>query len=232
MLKTLYLFFIHALVVFFVLKSSTIQMFFKDRPTFSSHYLQMTAFHQRIDKNLEPDLNIFIGDSFIQGLAVSSVNENSVNYGIGGDTTEGVMQRLPLYHSIAKSKRVILAIGHNDLSTNNSVNSVDNLKMIFNTIPADVHVIFCSIFLVDESIVEGVTNSKITELNYKINHLIRSYSNVTYINTNKWAAPRGSLRSSLHLGDGLHLNQRGNALWIKQLKEVFERDFTKEKKDI
>ena len=222
MLKILYLGLIHVLAVVCVLKSSTIKNMFDDGPTVSRHYLQMTAFHNRIDQNLDESLNIFIGDSFIQGLAVNSVNSSSVNYGIGGDTTLGVLQRLPSYRSIINSKRVVLAIGHNDINVGVS-NSSDNLRMIFDYIPSNVQVIVCSVFLTDDHVFNGISNSEITELNSKIKKLVDLYPNVTYLDANEWAATSDRLDSNFHIGDGVHLNKQGNELWIKQLKEAFKK---------
>ena len=49
---------------------------------------------------------IFIGDSITQGLATSAVSNQSVNYGIGSDTTLGVLKRLPYYNSMNSAKAV------------------------------------------------------------------------------------------------------------------------------
>jgi lysophospholipase L1-like esterase len=222
MLKILYLGLIHVLAVVCLLKSSTIKNMFDDGPTVSRHYLQMTAFYNRIDQNLDESLNIFIGDSFIQGLAVNSVNSHSVNYGIGGDTTLGVLQRLKSYRSLINSKRVVLAIGHNDINTGVS-NSADNLRMIFDYIPSNVQVIVCSVFLTDDHVFNGISNSEITELNSKIRKLVDLYPNVTYLDGNEWAVTSDRLDSNFHVGDGVHLNKQGNELWIKQLKTAFEK---------
>jgi hypothetical protein len=56
---------------------------FNERDVVSFYYLQMSAFHRRVDENLGIGLNIFIGDSLIQGLAVNSVINNvSDHYGV------------------------------------------------------------------------------------------------------------------------------------------------------
>lgn len=221
MLKIIYIALVHLLLIIFLFKSSTLKHFFNNNQAVSPHYIQMTAFQQRIDLNLGRELNVFIGDSLVQGLAVNSVTTDSVNYGIGGDTTLGVLKRLPLYKSILTSKRVIIAIGHNDLYDKSPEKTLGNFKKIIDNIPSYVEVFICSIFLIDESIVKKINNSQINALNHKIKDLTHSYSNVSYINTNQWAAPLGTLGADFHIGDGIHLNRLGNRLWIKQFKEVF-----------
>jgi lysophospholipase L1-like esterase len=224
MLKIIYLALVHALLIVFLFKSSTIKQMFNDRDVVSPYYLQMTAFHHRVDANLGPGLNIFIGDSLVQGLAVNSIINNSVNFGIGGDTTSGVLKRLPLYQSIAMSKRVIFAVGHNDLYHESADVSIANFKKIFDSIPPNVEVLICSIFFIDENIAQKVNNLAISELNNKLQDLTDNYSHINYIDTNQWAAPLGTLDENLHIGDGVHLNKRGNELWISQLKIALNKN--------
>ena len=78
-------------------------------------YNQNVAFHQRVDACVPDQAMIFIGDSFIQGLCVTEVGPGAINFGIGGDTTEGVLTRLPRYRSVAHARVVVFAVGDNDL---------------------------------------------------------------------------------------------------------------------
>lgn len=188
------------------------------------YYYQMTAFHQRIDNNLTQGYNVFIGDSLIQGLAVSEIDNKSVNYGIGNDTTYGVIKRLPLYKSISYAKNIIISIGHNDIRQRKQKEIIQNIQTIIEYIPPDKNVIICAIFLVDENIqMEGITNLKIQSLNNKIKDLILKYSNVSYLNTNSHVTLNGNLSPQYHIGDGIHLNKKGNELWIRELKSALTR---------
>jgi hypothetical protein len=54
-----------------------------------------------------------------------------------------------------------------------------------------------------------------------IEKLALQYPNVTYLDVNQWAASKGSLSTDLHIGDGVHLNEKGNWMWIKQLRTLF-----------
>lgn len=80
---------------------------FKDSEALTHYfYRQMTSFQSRIDQNSPPRAIYFIGDSQIQGLAVSAVTPLAINYGIGNDTTAGVIKRIPLYNSLNTAKAV------------------------------------------------------------------------------------------------------------------------------
>ena len=56
---------------------------------------------------------MFLGDSHVQGLAVSSITPNAVNLGIGGNTTVGLIQRLQNLKSLQLARTVVIAIGYN-----------------------------------------------------------------------------------------------------------------------
>ncbi|KGJ96011.1 GDSL-type esterase/lipase family protein [Colwellia psychrerythraea] len=185
----------------------------------TKHYYQMTAFHNRADKNLTEEYNLFIGDSLVQGLAVTSVDNMSVNYGIGSDTTLGVIKRLPLYNSIYKARSIILSIGHNDIGIRPINDIINNFKNIIEYLPSDKKIIICAIFLIDENIKHGkISNLEIKKLNNEIIALTQNYVHITYLDINQRIAPDGSLSSSFHLGDGVHLNKKGYDIWIEELK--------------
>ena len=54
----------------------------KENKELTPHYFSMVAYQQRVDKNLSAGSNIFIGDSLVQGLAVSEITDKAVNFGI------------------------------------------------------------------------------------------------------------------------------------------------------
>jgi len=84
-------------------------------PEITQHFHRMLHYHKRMDGNVPEGSVIFIGDSITQGLCVSAIASPAVNYGIGSDTTVGILQRLPYYNSIKRASAVVLAIGINDI---------------------------------------------------------------------------------------------------------------------
>lgn len=226
--KVFYIILIHVLLITVITSSYSVRQFIIniiDGPDeLTKHYYQMVAFHGRVDKNLNDNYNIFIGDSLVQGLAVSSVDAMSMNYGIGGDTTFGVINRLPIYNSIYEAKNIILAIGHNDIGKRTKSDIIKNFKTMIEYIPADINVIICSVILIDENIkTEKISNTKILALNNEIESLTENYTNVTYLNVNNSLAASGNLPFKFHIGDGVHLNKEGNEIWIYELKKVLKQ---------
>ena len=185
-----------------------------------SFYEHMTLYHQRMDSSIPEDATIFIGDSITQALATSAITQMGVNFGIGTDTTQGVVERLPLYQSIQRSKAVVLAIGVNDIYQ--QVDGLDtraNYRNILNAIPSDIPVITASVLPIG-AVAERkhFTNADIVLLNNDIKALTHEYPNVLYLDTSKSLSDdAGFLQTQLHIGDGVHLSDEGYQILIELL---------------
>ena len=183
----------------------------------------MISFHKSIDQNLLEDSILFIGDSITQGLAVSAVAPQTVNYGIGNDTTLGVINRLPLYSSINTAKFVVIAIGHNDINLQSEAKIINNFREILNSFSVNVKVILNAVHPVDENIPSlKITNKQISTLNEHLLTLSKAYLNVVFVNIEKSISPYGNLLAKFHTGDGVHLSKMGYDIWIKKLKLTIE----------
>jgi len=192
-------------------------------PEITKHFRSMVAFHSRIDKNLPPKSILFIGDSHIQGLAVSAISPNAVNYGIGKDTTVGVMQRLHYYKSIPASKSVVLAIGFNDLKRRENENILQNIEKILDYFPAKIDIILCAIHPVGEN-KHAAYNERIKDLNKSLKKISMQYNNVTYLNSFNSALSSGKyLLPKYHLPDGIHLSKEGYSVWIAKLANTLSK---------
>lgn len=187
-----------------------------------SFYEQMTLYHQQMDGSIPEDATIFIGDSITQALATSAVTKTGVNFGIGTDTTQGVVERLPLYQSIRRSKVVVLAIGVNDIYQQvDHLNTRANYRSILDSIPSDIPVIAASILPIgSEAERSHFTNADIVSLNSDIEALSDEYPNVLYLNTSKnFKDDAGFLQTQFHIGDGVHLSNKGYKILIDQLAQ-------------
>lgn len=188
-------------------------------PELSHGFYESVGFHQKIDQNLPAGSILFIGDSHVQGLAVTAVTPLGVNFGIGHDTTLGVLHRLPLYSSVKETRAVVLAIGFNDLRRRNNAAIIKNISQILEQIPPGVPVLLCGIMPVDEEPrnLAGY-NARILLLNEQLAHLEALRSKTLFLNPTPILANKtGSLPSTLHSGDGIHLNSPGYERWIAAL---------------
>jgi lysophospholipase L1-like esterase len=187
----------------------------------SSFYLHMVSFHENSVEIVPEGSIIFIGDSITQGLYVTTVRPNSVNYGIGGDTTLGVLARLDTYQTaMQNASAIVVAIGVNDLTRRSGDELIQNYTRILESLP-NVPIFISSILPVDESILgkKGL-NSQILKVNDLLKQLASDYDNVEYIDNQNALDENddGVLDAKFHTGDGLHLNSVGNTAWASVLR--------------
>ena len=189
------------------------------------HYSTMLSFHLRVDKNILDNSVIFIGDSIIQGLAVSAVSPHSVNFGIGHDTTVGVLERIPYYESLTRSKTIVIAIGVNDLKKRENNEIIQNYLKIIDTLPSTVPVLFSAVLPLDEIASKRIgINNRIREINDSLDSICATRNRLHFLNISPFVTgSNGDLLPKYHIGDGLHLSTQGNNIWISNLKKsIFE----------
>lgn len=182
---------------------------------------RIVRYHKRVSGNVPPDAVQYIGDSFVQGFTVSAVANPAVNYGIGGDTTVGMLARIPLYDSLATARAVVLLGGFNDLWRRGEKEIVSNFKKMLELIPADRAVIIVGVFPTDPRVEPAFAgmNQRIEKLNLGLAGICHEDQRCQYININdQLVDEEGLLNPKLHDGDGLHLNAQGNAVLIRALK--------------
>lgn len=189
----------------------------------TAHFHRMIGYHSRIDGNVPNQSVIFIGDSITQGLCVTAVANPSVNYGIGSDTTVGVLQRLPVYRSLEKASAVVIAIGINDMRYRSNAEILYNYRVIADKIRLTVPIIFSAVLPIDEDARDewnGINNRRIKELNSKLKTWTETSARLSYVDVgSRLIDERGNLADELYDNDGVHLNSQGNAIWIQQLRE-------------
>lgn len=190
----------------------------------TKYYRTMLSFHLMADGNI-PDRSIFLlGDSITQGLCTSCIAGNAINYGIGNDTSLGVLNRIQQYKSMTKAQAIVLAIGINDLSRRGDTEIVANYQKIISALP-DVKIVISAILPVDERAVRNtqLSNARIKNLNSNIQSLCKLYRRCLYFDsTMQMTGEDGSLNQELHIGDGVHLNAAGYNYWIGDIRQALK----------
>jgi len=199
-----------------------------DKPELSDYYHRVVRYHSRSVDVVPDDSVIFIGDSITQGLAVAAVHPQSVNYGIGGDTTTGILERLPIYMpALERAKCIVLAIGINDYTRRDADGVIQNYNQILDTLPKDRNVVVSAVLPVDEISRPSIGERKefISELNSKLKTLTDGRERVIFVNATGAVDTDddGRLDLSLHTGDGVHLNSTGNKVWAAILRDAIKR---------
>jgi lysophospholipase L1-like esterase len=222
-----YLLLVHGLLALMLWKSdfvSRVQRRLGPAREITDQYNQMLAYQANMDGNVPDKSVVFIGDSLTQALCTDGVTCPSVNYGIAGDTTVGVLARLPKYQCIRRASAVVLAIGVNDMKFRDNQQIIQNYTRILNALPQGMPVVCSAVLPIDEGIYAPrsvVKNARIAEFNGLLKTLCSRRSQCIFVDAgNKLADQTGNLSAAFQAGGGVHLNAAGNRIWIDELRKA------------
>ena len=193
-------------------------------PELRSFYHEMVSYHSRIDKNIPAGAHLFVGDSTIQSLCTSCITPLAINFGIGRDTTAGVLNRLPQYTALQGARSLFLSIGINDFKFRKTDEIIRNYQDILFLVPPDTEVVVNAIWPVNPTIKKQWLGypAQIETLNKELEKICSEQRNCHYFDiTGHLKDENGFLKESLQAGDGIHLNKKGYAIVINELKKLY-----------
>lgn len=151
-------------------------------------------------------------------------NINVKNRGIGGDDTDGVLERLSEVTE-SKPSKIFIMIGTNDLAYSKTVDHVvENYKKIISQIQAEspsTKIYIESILPVDYSIHYTRPIADIIRINDQLKEITR-HNNLIYIDLFSIFKTDQNKLNPAYSFDGLHLNGKGYQLWKKQIVKYIE----------
>ena len=152
-----------------------------------------------------------------------------VNRGIGGDTSDRMLERLSENVTALSPKNVAILIGTNDFGLGAPVefpycNIERAINLLKSTLP-DVNIVLMSVLPVNSKVqliscVGKRDNDLIDELNVKLERLAASYG-VTYYDANRLLKDKKGRLDKAYTYDGLHPNAQGYAQISDGLIELF-----------
>jgi hypothetical protein len=122
----------------------------------------MRQVHQDMESNVPAGAAIFLGDSITQRLVTSNVAPLSVNYGIGWQRSDQLIESMKGYESIQRASAVYIAIGVNDLLQKRQDGIDGRYRTILQAIPARIPVVLSSVSplpTLDSDVVKGVRDA-------------------------------------------------------------------------
>lgn len=184
-----------------------------------------------LNESAEPGGIVFLGDSITDFFRINEYFHGAyvINRGISGDTTDGVLFRLPesVYH--LQPSKVFLMIGTNDLGENKTEQDIlHNIEQIISAIQAncpETKIYLESIYPISNLrhkkvrrfIVGKRTNDKIQRINEKLERLAQE-KNIFYIDVYSHLLDEtGNIRLEYTV-EGLHLTVQGYRAVAKVLK--------------
>ena len=187
--------------------------------TTSNPFLQdMRIFHYRMDASVSNRAVIFLGDSHTQSLATEAIAPYSVNYGIGGQTVEQLLETIAGYHSLKRAKIIFLAIGTNDLNKLVQNSWATKFEQLLAALPPHIPLVWSSIMPMQHIM---VSSQNIIEANHVIKTLCSQRQNCVYVDTWQFFTDtNGQMIKRYFLEDGIHLSPEGYHLWIEALQHA------------
>jgi lysophospholipase L1-like esterase len=111
-------------------------------PEFVQH---MRGVHARIDPTVPAGAVLFLGDSNIQSAPVSAIAPKAVNYGIGYQTADQLLDSMDIYRSMQRASAVVVMIGTNDIIQSDDDDMEAQYRAILAKVPPRVPVVLSSV---------------------------------------------------------------------------------------
>jgi lysophospholipase L1-like esterase len=171
---------------------------------------------------------VFLGDSITQGwgdqMKGAFGKTKIANRGISGDTTRGMLYRMPEDVLALKPTGVVLLMGTNDLEEGATPEVIaGNLKLIIKKLKAsnkEMPIILCNVFPSHES--KKRSAEQIKKINALYAEAVKGDKQVTLIDTwSMFANENGNARKP-EFPDLLHPNAVGYEMWANTLRPVLE----------
>lgn len=181
--------------------------------------------------NLAKGQIVFIGDSitdlYILDQHYADLPLATYNRGIGGDTTQGVLNRLKVSAFDIVPSVIVLMIGTNDINGNYEKAGIFEryekiIDEIYKNLP-DV-TLFCMSVIPQNEVLETYSAIKVentTKIIFEVNAHIKALARekgATYLDVFSLLADENDRLIKEYSDDGLHLNEKGLAVWTKLLK--------------
>ena len=157
---------------------------------------------------------LFLGDSITMALVTSAVSDDSVNYGIGYQRSDQLIESMSIYESINRARLVVVSIGTNDLLQNMEQGIDSRYRHIINLIPDDVPVFLNSVFPSNK-----VSLSRVVKVVESAKKVCSEFHNCTFINAFEAMSKNGHPTPGVLLEGGVHFTDKGYRIWIDLLSD-------------
>lgn len=182
----------------------------------------MRGVHQWMDASVPAGATIFLGDSITMALATAAVSPYSVNYGISWQQSDQLIKSMDIYQSIARSSRVFVMVGTNDVLQGSEAGIQTRYQAILARIPANVEVVMSSIPPLGDVMVNGrkVSDKNVRDVVAIAKKVCEADKRCRFVNTYEALSTEGKPTQGVLLPDQIHLSPKGYQLWIEAMRHV------------
>ena len=134
------------------------------------------------------------------------------------------MDRLRKYKSITNGQCFLIKIGCNDFKFKYDTTPeevVERISCIAEMLPEGRRIIVSSQLPVGKVIRDQTFRAKLRKVNELSQNLAREKGYIYFDSYSALCDENGSLNPDYDFGDGVHLNDIGNAVWTKKMNELF-----------
>lgn len=184
-----------------------------------SYRTEILALQLRADSLSPRNAVVLFGDSHVQGLCTACLPPPALNFGIGGETSTELLARIGIYRGTRSARAIVLLTGTNDLLRNEDDGLATRLTQLIDGLTTSAPLIAVAVLPVDPRV-----SSRLETLPRRIQQVNAAYSRAcaanprcSWMDLTELEDSEGNLRSTLHIGDGIHLAQEGQSLLIQRL---------------
>ncbi len=184
---------------------------------------EVGAFLERVDASAPPGRVVCVGDSHVQGLAVTRIANGALNFGIGSETADGVRARVAKLRCLETAKALVVVVGHNDLRRRDEADLLADMSAVLTSSRASLPILVVAIPPVAAKSAVPELNERIAAVNPGLQALTTLRERTGFVDAHAdLADAHGYLRDDYHVGDGLHLNAAGNERFAARLRAGLE----------
>lgn len=184
------------------------------------HILISLDDHQRMDELIKPNSLLFMGDSHVSSIPVSQYFDDSVNLGIGYQTSVELLEYISKYQSVKSARTIVLSIGTNDLILNNDKDFIFRFARILQAIPSNTRVIVNTVPPVIRFKNENNWVNRTNRMNLEIKAVCAKFKNCRAYDLHQSLSDSGLSIEKVFDPDGIHLSKASYDIWLRDLQEL------------
>lgn len=179
------------------------------------YYISTLRAHLILERFVPASAVVMFGDSLLQRTEIKFAGEHPIaNFGIAGDTSAGVLDRMPRYKSLKSASAVILESAINDLGFGPEYDArvVSNYSRMLRLIARGTPVYIIGPLPVNERANPAFTgyNARLAKISVELQALCKRTPSCRFIRPDGFANQQGDLRDNLRKrGDAVHLSPQG-----------------------
>lgn len=208
-----------------VLLLSSIGVYAQDPLRFQDDVNQLIASDSTLNKK---NIVLFTGSSSIRfwaSLATDFPKRNVVNRGFGGSEMSDLIYFADKLILPYRPKQIFIYEGDNDINNGKTLDEILSdasklLALIREKLPRKTRVLFIS---PKPSMLRWSLKDKYEAFNRKLQAWTKQNKYVTFVDV--WTPmleADGTVRQDLFIGDGLHMNEKGYAIWARVIDKVIK----------